>query len=283
MRNRRTLRTSPGPARPRPRCWRSRRRAARGRRPRGRRRCPERPIATPMSASCSAGASLTPSPVIATTWPRDRRARAMRSLSSGRDPGDHEAVVVEMGGQMRSRAGRSAPVSTGSPGRLRPTSSAMARAVAGWSPVTMATLMPALRQAASASPASSPRWVLERHEAGQAEVALGLLRRAEGRPPGAPHGDGQDPEAPGGERLDGPGAPRLAAQREHRVRGALDDQPIDHDGHAAGPRGRRGTAAGWGAAAGRRRCRCRGAGRRVSSAASMGSPCGRHRPSTSTV
>src|ERR1039457_5194667 len=44
---------------------------------------PERPIATPMSARRSAGASLTPSPVIATTWPAERRASAMRSLASG--------------------------------------------------------------------------------------------------------------------------------------------------------------------------------------------------------
>ena len=63
--------------------WRSGRRAARGRPPPGRRRCPSAPMAMPMSASCRAGPSLTPSPVIATTWPRARSARAMRSLSSG--------------------------------------------------------------------------------------------------------------------------------------------------------------------------------------------------------
>ena len=44
---------------------------------------PERPMATPMSARRSAGASLTPSPVIATTWPSARSASAMRSLASG--------------------------------------------------------------------------------------------------------------------------------------------------------------------------------------------------------
>ena len=36
---------------------------------RARRRCRRVPIATPMCASRSAGASFTPSPVIATTWP----------------------------------------------------------------------------------------------------------------------------------------------------------------------------------------------------------------------
>src|SRR5664280_406926 len=40
---------------------------------------PERPMAMPMSAARSAGASLTPSPVIATTCPWVRRASAIRS------------------------------------------------------------------------------------------------------------------------------------------------------------------------------------------------------------
>ena len=44
---------------------------------------PVTPIATPMSALRSAGASLTPSPVIATTSPRACSARTMRILCSG--------------------------------------------------------------------------------------------------------------------------------------------------------------------------------------------------------
>jgi hypothetical protein len=40
-------------------------------------------MATPMSAVFSAGASLTPSPVIATTTPRRCSASTMRSLCSG--------------------------------------------------------------------------------------------------------------------------------------------------------------------------------------------------------
>ena len=43
---------------------------------------PVMPMATPMAASFSAGASLTPSPVIATTAPRAFQARTMRSLCS---------------------------------------------------------------------------------------------------------------------------------------------------------------------------------------------------------
>ena len=44
---------------------------------------PVSPMATPMSARLRAGASLTPSPVIATRWPRDCRAVTTRSLCAG--------------------------------------------------------------------------------------------------------------------------------------------------------------------------------------------------------
>ena len=43
---------------------------------------PVLPIAMPIVASFSAGASFTPSPVIATTAPRAFQARTMRSLCS---------------------------------------------------------------------------------------------------------------------------------------------------------------------------------------------------------
>ena len=44
---------------------------------------PVMPIATPMSARFSAGASLTPSPVIATEWPCPCSAWTTRSLCAG--------------------------------------------------------------------------------------------------------------------------------------------------------------------------------------------------------
>ena len=44
---------------------------------------PVMPMATPMSARRRAGASLTPSPVMATTAPRARQASTMRSFCSG--------------------------------------------------------------------------------------------------------------------------------------------------------------------------------------------------------
>ena len=50
------------------------------------------PIATPMSASRSAGASFTPSPVIATTWPARLQRAGDAQLVLGCDPGDHHAV-----------------------------------------------------------------------------------------------------------------------------------------------------------------------------------------------
>ena len=75
-----------------------------------------------------------------------------------------------------SSAGRSRPITTSRPAPSRPTSRAIARAVAGWSPVTMATRIPACRHAARASAApwrggsssaTSPRSV---------EVPFGLAR-----------------------------------------------------------------------------------------------------------
>ncbi len=41
------------------------------------------PIATPMSLRCRAGASLTPSPVIATVAPDARHASTIFTLSTG--------------------------------------------------------------------------------------------------------------------------------------------------------------------------------------------------------
>ena len=46
---------------------------------------PAMPIATPMSAFFSAGASFTPSPVIATAWPRSLQRRHDAQLVGRRD------------------------------------------------------------------------------------------------------------------------------------------------------------------------------------------------------
>ncbi|OOK72170.1 cation-transporting P-ATPase PacL domain protein [Mycobacterium kansasii] len=92
-------------------------------------------------------ASLTPSPVIATTWPLERTARAMRSLSSGETRAITTPSRSSKAAKCCSSSGRSAPDSTSEFGKRSPTWSAMAVAVAGWSPVTIATFTPARRQA----------------------------------------------------------------------------------------------------------------------------------------
>ena len=80
---------------------------------------PVMPIATPMSAAFSAGASLTPSPVIATTLPSACSASTMRSLCAGATraytdvlrtaaakAGGVERVELGAGQRLRARARR---------------------------------------------------------------------------------------------------------------------------------------------------------------------------------
>uniref|UniRef100_A0A0S6Z131 Uncharacterized protein n=1 Tax=Mizugakiibacter sediminis TaxID=1475481 RepID=A0A0S6Z131_9GAMM len=90
---------------------------------------PRRPIATPMCAAFSAGASLTPSPVIATTSPFAFSASTMRSFCSGmmRANTPHS--------RMRATSSKSSIRSNSSPVMVcvasMPASAAIARAVAG--------------------------------------------------------------------------------------------------------------------------------------------------------
>ena len=60
---------------------------------------PVMPIATPIFARFSAGASLTPSPVIATTWPRDFERIDDSCLVLGRDPAAN-VELVDFGRQL---------------------------------------------------------------------------------------------------------------------------------------------------------------------------------------
>ncbi len=110
----------------------------------------ERPI--PMSASLMAAASLTPSPVIATTRPARWRSLTIRTLCSG----ETRAKTAESSTlAIRSDSGSassSAPVTTASaPGM--PSRAAMAPAVVGWSPVIMVTRTPASWRCARVSEA----------------------------------------------------------------------------------------------------------------------------------
>ena len=64
------------------------------------------PIATPMSACLSAGASFTPSPVIATTWPSRLQRADQPQLVLGRDAGEHVVAAGEAADLVRSSARR---------------------------------------------------------------------------------------------------------------------------------------------------------------------------------
>ena len=81
----------------------------------------------------------------------------------------------------RRRAGRR-PRPRARRRRSRPTSAAIARAVAGWSPVIIATLDARLAGRRRSRRVPRPRRVLERHQAEQLERALGLVGRPGHRP-----------------------------------------------------------------------------------------------------
>ena len=72
-----------------------------------------------------------------------------------RDPGDDHAVAVEQRAEHRLVGRQVDALSTSAVAAESPTSRAIAAAVAGWSPVIIATVMPARRQAASAAAASA--------------------------------------------------------------------------------------------------------------------------------
>ena len=113
---------------------------------------PVMPMATPMSAFLRAGASFTPSPVMATMlfccWSRLTR----RILSSGATRATTPIWGSRCSSASSLAAANSAPVRA-SPSM--PSSRPMAAAVTAWSPVIMRTWMPALLQVAMASLASA--------------------------------------------------------------------------------------------------------------------------------
>lgn len=102
---------------------------------------PRSPMATPMSAARKAGASFTPSPVIATTWPCACRARTMRSFCSGAMRAKIDTDFSWACSCASSNAPICAPASTSV--ACNPAARAIARAVSGASPVIMTTRMPA--------------------------------------------------------------------------------------------------------------------------------------------
>ena len=130
-----------------------------------------------MSARRSAGASLTPSPVIATVWPSARSASTRCSLVSGLLRATissrrlaQQPVELRLGHRIIS-----APVRTvGSPLTI-PTSRAIAVAVRPWSPVTTMIRMPGPPAARDRIGDLRTRRVLESDQADEAEPGLGVL------------------------------------------------------------------------------------------------------------
>ena len=116
---------------------------------------PLTPMAMPMSAAFSAGASFTPSPVMATTLPSACSTLMMRSLWAGATRAKTDVWRTAFAKPASSSASNSVPVSALAPGSTIPKSSAMRAAVRGWSPVIMMTRIPARRASAMASAAWS--------------------------------------------------------------------------------------------------------------------------------
>ena len=116
---------------------------------------PERPMAQPMSAAFRAGASLTPSPVMAATMPRLCQARTMRSLCSGDTRAYTENRSTSCSSSSWGMKSKSSPVRAVSPGRNMSSSRAMATAVILWSPVIITGRMPARWHRCTASRTSS--------------------------------------------------------------------------------------------------------------------------------
>mmetsp|Transcript_11867 Transcript_11867/g.35178 ORF Transcript_11867/g.35178 Transcript_11867/m.35178 type:complete len:231 (+) Transcript_11867:110-802(+) len=133
------------------------------------------PIATPMSARLSAGASLTPSPVIAVTMPMDWRRETSRSLWEGsvrakrlHSPAARlcssslrlansrpvSAVYARAPGTPAGDAAAASAARSSSPGVMTPACLHTASAVCMLSPVTTMTRTPAERARAMAGPTS---------------------------------------------------------------------------------------------------------------------------------
>ena len=113
------------------------------------------PMATPISAFFRAGASLTPSPVMATTLPFRCHASTILILSDG-----DTLAYTDMWASLLSSSSSdillsSCPVTATSPSLYIPICLAMAVAVTLWSPVIITGFIPAPIAVATASTASS--------------------------------------------------------------------------------------------------------------------------------
>ena len=107
-----------------------------------------------MSAVFRAGASLTPSPVIATTSPLDCHALTILTLCSGETLAYTAYLCTFFSNSSCGIFSSSAPVIAMSPSSKIPISLAIATAVTLWSPVIITGLIPAVLHFTTASFAS---------------------------------------------------------------------------------------------------------------------------------
>ena len=195
-------------------------------------------MATPMSAILSAGASFTPSPVMATMWPLRRRISTSRTLSSGATRAMTPMSSIAASASSSDIAANSAPVIARP---SMPSWRAMASAVTAWSPVIIRTWMPAECAFAMASRRLGARRVDDADQRQELEVGHERQQvrvRVEGGRVEVPLGGGHDPQALRAEslvlgqvRARGPGRPGTASPsgpmrrrgaRQELVGGALD-------------------------------------------------------------
>ena len=147
---------------------------------------PAIPIATPMSARFRAGASLTPSPVMATTSPCSCSASTIRSLCSGLTRGRTRRPPARRApGRPRPSPRAPAPATARAPPATMPSSTAIAAAVAGWSPVIMIVRIPASRASRTARCASGRGGSIIPTTPSQTSSLLELHVEAGRRPPRA--------------------------------------------------------------------------------------------------
>ena len=109
------------------------------------------PIAIPMSAFFNAGASFTPSPVIATTAPVFWKASTIRTLCSGDTLANTEYLEIFFSNSIFEILSNSFPVIAKSLFPIIPNSFAIALAVKIWSPVIITVFIPAFLQFCTAS------------------------------------------------------------------------------------------------------------------------------------
>ena len=112
---------------------------------------PVMPMPIPMSAALMAGASLTPSPVMAVTMLRARQALTILTLCSGCTLAYTEYVATLLRSSSSDMSSSSEPSMASAELSIIPRSFPMATAVSSWSPVIMIGLMPAVRHSATAS------------------------------------------------------------------------------------------------------------------------------------